>query len=401
MTTDLHERWDAVVVGSGPAGSTTAGKIAAQGFHTLLLEEHKQVGTPLHCSGLVSPRTLDAGQIDRGLIVNEIKAAIVYTASGKSLVLGGDKTRAYVLDRVALDRELTTRAVSTGASLSLDSRLIDIQRDKDDIRLMCRNHLGEMRTVTTNLVIGADGSRSTVAKWMGVPAADSVACVSATLRLDRHPPDMVQVFVGSELAPGWFGWTIPMCDNVVRVGIGTQSGTIKPRHALDNLMAAFPSLFSGAEVISYTGGFIPAYENIKPYCSGAMLVGDAAHQVKPFSGGGIYLSIIAAGLAAKTAVSSLKNRSFSEETLSAYHKDCEEEFGQVLKQGEEIKKVYLSLNQHKLDQLVDILNLPILRSVISRHGDIDMPFQMFSSLLKAAPVFRWILSISSKQLSNA
>lgn len=401
MTNDLHENWDAVVVGAGPAGSTTAGKIASHGFRTLLLEEHLQVGTPLHCSGLVSPRTIDAGQIDRSLIVNEVKGAIVHTSSGKSLVLGGDKTRAYALDRIALDRQLTARAVSSGAELNLDSRLIEIQRDNNSIRLLCRNHLGEMRTITTNLVIGADGCRSAVASWIGVPPAESVACVSATVRLDSHPTDMVQVFVGSDLAPGWFGWTIPTGGNMVRVGIGTQSGSIKPRHALDNLMAAFPKIFSGAEIQSYNGGFIPAYADIKPFSDNALLVGDAARQVKPFSGGGIYLAMVAAGLAAETAVNSLKTQSFSEEALSQYGRDCEKQFGHVLKQGEEIKKVYLSLSQRNLDQLLDILKLPVLRSVISRHGDIDMPFTMFSSLLKAAPVFRWALSLSSKIPSTA
>ena len=212
---------------------------------------------------------------------------------------------------------------------------------------------------------------------------------------------MVQVFVGPELAPGWFGWTIPIGNNIVRVGIGTQLGTVKPRHALENLMAAFAKVFSGSEVQSYTGGFIPAYSDIKPYCDGAMLFGDAARQVKPFSGGGIYLSMVAATLAATTTINALNTRSFSEETLSLYQRDCENEFGHVLRQGEEIKKTYLALDQRKLDQVLDILDLPILRGLIARHGDIDMPFQMFSSLLKAAPVFRWILSISSRQTSTA
>ncbi len=401
MTTDSRETWDAVVVGAGPAGSTTAGKIAEHGFRTILLEEHKQVGTPLHCSGLVSPRTLDAGNIDRSLIVNEIKGAIVHTSSGKSLVLGGDKTRAYVLDRIALDRTLTTRAVSHGAELSLDSRLVDIRRDGDRLHLTTRNHLGEMRTITTSLVIGADGCRSVVANWIGIPTAKSVACIGATLRLENHPSDMVQVFVGADLAPGWFGWTIPMSGNTVRVGVGTQSDTVKPRHALDNLMESFPEIFSGAEIQSFNGGFIPGYADIKPYSNNVLLVGDAARQVKPFSGGGIYLAMVAAGFASDTAVTALNQKAFSEETLSQYAKDCEKEFGHVLKQGEEIKKTYLSLTQRNLDQLLEVLRLPMLRSVIAKHGDIDMPFTMFSSLLKAAPVFRWALSISAKLPSSA
>ncbi len=169
MTTDLHERWDAVVVGAGPAGSTTAGQIARRGFRPLILEEHNQVGTPLHCSGLVSSRTIDVGQIDRSIIVNEIKGAIVHTASGKSLVLGGDKTRAYVLDRIALDRHLTMRAVSSGAKLTMDTRLIDIQRDGNCLHLLCRNHLGDVREITTNLIIGADSCRSAVTRWIGLP----------------------------------------------------------------------------------------------------------------------------------------------------------------------------------------------------------------------------------------
>ena len=127
--------YDVVVVGAGPAGSSTARNLAAAGLKVLILEEHAQVGKPLHCSGFVTPRTLKIANLGKDVLLSEIKGAQVYGPEGSNLQLGGDKTRALVLDRVLFDNKLAESAQEAGADLALANRLISIKRVNGHVSL--------------------------------------------------------------------------------------------------------------------------------------------------------------------------------------------------------------------------------------------------------------------------
>src|SRR3972149_11150155 len=91
---------DVAVVGAGPAGSRTARDIARQGFKVLLLEEHRRVGVPCHCSGLISPRTLALGEMGEGVVINRLQGAYIHTAGGQEVALGAEDVRAVAIDRI-------------------------------------------------------------------------------------------------------------------------------------------------------------------------------------------------------------------------------------------------------------------------------------------------------------
>src|SRR5579862_5755788 len=111
--------FDVVVSGAGPAGSKTAVELARLGARVLLLEEHAQVGTPNHCSGLVTPRTLTEAGIGPWVVQNRISGAVVYSTGGSRVRLGGGKIRALTINREALDVWLAQEAASAGAELAL------------------------------------------------------------------------------------------------------------------------------------------------------------------------------------------------------------------------------------------------------------------------------------------
>src|SRR6266487_5970826 len=103
---------DVAVVGAGPAGSRTARNLARAGLRVRLLEEHRRVGVPSHCSGLISPRTLREAEISEDAIIHSITGALVHTARGREVALGGDKTRAVAIDRVRRSEEHTSELQS-------------------------------------------------------------------------------------------------------------------------------------------------------------------------------------------------------------------------------------------------------------------------------------------------
>ena len=256
-------KYDVVIIGAGPAGTATARVIAQAGFKVLIVEEHPEVGHPVHCSGLVSLRTLDVAKVDKDLIINRLKGTLIRTASGAKLRLGGDRVRAVVVDRAGLDQALADAAQEAGAELSLSSRVQGIERSNHHV-VMSISRGGQLpqARVHTQLLVGADGWKSLVARWMGHSGDATIATISLDGVVRHHAEDIAQVFVGRDIAPGWFGWSIPLGDNRVRVGVGcdlTMTAS-KPRHLLQRLLDTYPETFEGLRPLSYSGGFIPLYK---------------------------------------------------------------------------------------------------------------------------------------------
>ncbi|MDP7619120.1 MAG: NAD(P)/FAD-dependent oxidoreductase [Dehalococcoidia bacterium] len=386
--------YDVAVVGAGPGGSQTARLLADQGHRVLVLEEHKSVGLPVHCSGFVTPRTLSEAGVSAGLVLNEVKGAVVHSPGGKSLELGGDKVRALVLDREAVDVTIADRAASAGAEYQLRTKVEDISFGPSGALLRAKE-AGQWKDYKARLVVGADGVRSRVAAQIDRPEAQFIWCAGAELRLPDHPTDMVRIYVGNELAPGWFAWTIPMGGGSVRMGIGSVMGNTgeKPRKLLDHLVQSHPGHFRGMEITSFGGGFIPLYAPSRTYADRVLLVGDAALQTKPTTGGGIYTSLVAARHAAETADAALVADELGPWSLSEYERAWREEIGGELDRGTDVRETFLRMRDHQLDRVVDLLGQPILRPIINRYGDIDFPSRLFGRLLSLVPVLRILLGL--------
>lgn len=102
------EEWESkgpVIVGAGTIGAYFANKISE--LNPLLLEEHRRIGRPVHCTGLISKRILDLTDIPKETILNSIKGARIYSPSGNFCEIGNDETRAFVFDRQKLDEHLS------------------------------------------------------------------------------------------------------------------------------------------------------------------------------------------------------------------------------------------------------------------------------------------------------
>ena len=386
---------DVIVVGAGPAGSRTAGLLSENGHSVILLEEHSEVGLPVHCSGFITPRTLDIAGIKSDIVLNSVKGALVYTNnSQKPLILGGDVDRAFVVDRELLDKSIAGASRDSGTFLKLGTKVVAIERNESGVEVLAIHDKSPVK-YTSRCLVGADGVRSIVAQHMKRDSGEMIWCIGAEAKLVGHPNDMVRIYVNESLAPGWFGWSIPTGKHSVRLGIGTtmNASGLKPRTLLNDLFSKFPEHFKGIEVNSFGGGFIPLYSASTTYANRSLLVGDAALQVKPTSGGGIYTSLKAASHAARTLSENLFQDSLDKDSLSIYQKNWIEDIGIEMERGLDIRETYLSLEDAKLNRLIDILRLPLFRSKINSYGDIDYPSKMFGILLGLAPILKGVLGL--------
>jgi digeranylgeranylglycerophospholipid reductase len=144
---------DVAVVGAGPAGSRTARNLARAGLRVRLLEEHRRVGVPSHCSGLISPRTLKEAEIGEDAIIHRITGAFVHTSNGGEVALGGGQTRAVAIDRVRWDETLAQQAQNSGAEF-VRARLTNASRENSHVRLHTQTD-GRDSSFTARVVVGA------------------------------------------------------------------------------------------------------------------------------------------------------------------------------------------------------------------------------------------------------
>jgi digeranylgeranylglycerophospholipid reductase len=357
------------------------------------VEEHEEIGHPLHCAGLVTPRTLKVADLHRdSLVQNELTGAVIRSLSGEELSIGGDRMHALAIDRPLLDARLAEEAQEAGVELLLGTAAYHFERRGKSVRVHLDGSQND-RVVKTRLLIGADGAGSRVARWARLLGPrEVIKAANALVRLTNAKPDFVEVFVGQSLAPGWFGWVIPLGDDEARVGIGSTDGS--PQKRLQRLMEAFPERFRGAEILHVSGGIIPLGLPDQIHADNVMLVGDAACQVKPTSGGGVYTGLLGARECARVAVRALGEDDLSSASLSHYRSSWLRQMGQEVRLGMLFRHIFTRLADDDFDRLLRLSSDSAIQRSITRHGDIDYPSRLLDHVVSLIPGLKFFSSLA-------
>ncbi len=380
-------RFDVAVVGGGPVGGYVAEKIASRGHKTAIFEEHKKIGEPLRCAGLVSPRIFDMIDIEKSNIVqNKIYGANIHCPSGDILPIGGDRVHALVVNRATLDASIVNNAKEKGVEVFLGNKITSGEKKEDFIQLDVMKNKKTNQTQCM-LLIGADGSRSPVRDLFGFPRPNellqSIGAEVANTELD---PRFVEIFLGRKIAPGFFAWIIPLNNNgsEARIGLCVENNS---KHLLKQCFSKLlkTKQLQNAGILRYIGGTIPLGPLKKTTTSNVMLVGDAAAQVKPTSGGGVYPGLVCAHCCASIAVEALETENLGGRFLSRYHRMWSKEIGKELSFGMRFRNFFRSLNDEQIDKILNTLSNEKSIEVIGEHGDIDYPSKLVFPLLKATP----------------
>jgi digeranylgeranylglycerophospholipid reductase len=378
----MKSSYDVVIVGGGPIGGHVASLIAREGYSTLILEEHRHIGEPMQCAGIFSPKVMDIVDC-RNSILNRIKGADIYSPSGKRISITAKKDKAVVVDRILFDKTIVEDATAKGAELALGSRVIKVRTKSEHVEVGFI-HETKNAQVQTELLIGADGAGSIIAKRFGLPrAAVMLPGVQEDLVGAKCEKTRVKIFVGRDVAPGFFGWIIPAGD-LTRIGLCTSLNA--PLY-LRKLKTESPAakLVKGAERVSALGGGIPIGIVEKTYAERVMIVGDAAAQVKATSGGGIYPGLVCAGHCAKTAVEALEKEDFSEKFLAKYQKQWMNDIGRELKKDWMLYKIFQKLSDERIEEAFELLDNPKILRLIESKGDIDYPSKLALPLVRKEP----------------
>jgi digeranylgeranylglycerophospholipid reductase len=370
-------------VGAGPAGGYTAGRIAKAGYEVALLEEHREIGEPIQCGGLVTPRVFDIVSC-KETIIGRVHGAEIFSPSGRRIVIDGGETEAVVVDRAMFDRAVVTQALRDGVHSFLGAQAAAAQREDGRVEVLVDVD-GESRRLGCKILIGADGVRSSVAKWFNILRPKKILPGFEVEMVGvESDAGLVQLFVGHEYAPGFFGWIIPSGDTA-RVGLCMGAGNT---YAQLERMLAHPTVrpfLKRAQPILYIAGGIPLGFPRRSHADHVMIVGDAACQAKATSGGGIFTSLLCSTFCARTAIEALEQSNFSARFLRRYHRAWTGSIGKELRKDLAIHESFARLKDAQIEEIFDILDNPNILRLIQELGDIDFPSKVGWALLRQEP----------------
>lgn len=305
MTTEQDSgipRYDAVVIGGGPAGATAAHAFARASRSVLLIDRPGRIKP---CGGAIPPRLIRDFDIPDEQIVARANCARIVSPSSREIDMPIEGGYVGMVDREHFDEWLRERAQLAGADRASGrfDHLKYLNGDRGACVYYTDADTGETQTVHARVVVGADGANSKVAKQC-VPRSDEGVFVAAYHEIVQTPDDpdfdgaRCDIHYRGDLSPDFYSWVFPHGD-VISVGTGTAQKGYPIRRTVERLREEL-GLSEGT--IRREGAPIP----LKPLprwedgrC--VVLAGDAAGVVAPASGEGIYYAMVGGETAAEAA----------------------------------------------------------------------------------------------------
>ena len=348
-------KYDAIIVGGGPAGLVAARDIASKGFKVAILEKERHLGVK-PCGEAVSKETLeDASVTPKGdFIAQEINGALVYAPNGKSVSIKREPRAGCILNKALFLQHLVSKAVEAGADILMNQAVADVER-KDGL-MKIKTQEGELET---SLVLGADGFASTVSRKFGFERPgdrELIPCIQYLMvNCNLNDQQITEFYLGREVAPLGYAWIFPKGGGKANVGTGVRGSPAKPY--LDRFIKGHPEVFAKARTIGIEGAPVTIgglLDNIVD--DNVMLVGEAAGQVVPFTGAGIHSGIAGGLMAAQTAVEALEEGNLSRDRLMSYPRAYDERWGKRIRNSLRALRVIERLSDGDLNQLADLLD---------------------------------------------
>jgi len=355
--------YDIVVVGSGPAGGMTALTAAKNGASVLILERDREVGIPVRCAEGISLRSLTKFfEPADSWISNYLKGTKLYAPNGEycsmdASALGGG----VILERKLFDPYICKQAAKYGAEILTKADVYDLIKENGRIRGVKFKYFGEERQVQTNIIVGADGPESRIGRLAGLKTllqiSDVHSCAQYLMTDIEIEYKYAHFLFKNNTAPGGYAWAFPKGKNTANIGIGVRPDKCNGKSAKELLDKFVEEKFSNGKIISFIAGVVPTSATIEKITSdNLMLVGDAAHQVNPVTGGGLSNVLLAGKIAGEVAAEAVQKNNFSNKFLKKYHKIWMKEKGNQQKLFYKLKEVFFDFPDEKLNEICDLLN---------------------------------------------
>jgi len=335
----------------------------------LLLEKRQEIGSPVRCAEGVRRDLLQPFiEPDPRWIAAEVnRAEITAIVDGATRTLRASGGHGYILERRVFDRVLAERAAQAGAEVRVKTAVTGLLMEAGRVRGVRIRHgdffagSGEVE-VKAQVVFAADGVEAQVGRWAGLdlqlPLKDTMVCVQYLLAGIEIDPTCTCYTIDHELAPGGYAWIFPKGERKANVGLGVQAdlwqaaaprlpsdgpGAVGGGTVLGHLtrfIEARPFLAQGSPVTLVAGNVPVALPPAHLVTGGLILVGDAARQVDPLTGGGIINAMTAGQLAAQVAVEAIAAGDTSASFLSRYEEAWHRSVGRKMQRNYRLREKF-------------------------------------------------------------
>lgn len=339
---------DVIVVGAGPAGSSTARAIRKNSDKDVTILEKRLVPEASCAGGLGVHMKNKAGLDDIPDDVLECEIHEVEMCTDKHSLsystddLGIDEPMGITVDREMFDLWLLDLAIKEGTEAIYREQVQDIEK-KDDRYVLKTSY---NRKYESEYVVLADGARSNLAPKIGIDTdvgEDMHIGYQETITDVDYKPDKMKLFFSNEYAPGGYMWFFPEQEGL-RVGCGVPRTEGSPKYYLKKYFKDNPEFDSnGTKTINRLGGLIPTTKPIKSYKDKVALVGDSARHTSALHGGGIAHAIKGGKILGETIAEDLP--------LKMYQKQWKASYGKRLKREYKVKQLIFKKGETPLDRI--------------------------------------------------
>jgi len=334
------EAYDAIVVGGGPGGSTAANFLGMKGRRVLLLEKEK-FPRDKTCGDAISGKSVgilaELGLKDalEKAEHGEISGLTFSAPNGKTTKIpfrkqSGEIEKGYACRRLIYDNLLWNAAKNT--TTALDGALVTgiIRENGKPAGVKAALADGSEKEFRASLIIGADGASSLVAREIrGADIDPAHTCIAYRAYYSgvKGMDGSIEIHFVKAVMPGYF-WIFPVGGGLANVGLGMVMKDMKRLNVnLQKVMLEtigsnplFKERFAGAKQVAPIKAWSLPFgsKKRKVHADNALLVGDAAGLVDPFSGEGIGNAMLSGKLAAAVADEALSAGDTSEKFLAGY-----------------------------------------------------------------------------------
>jgi len=308
----MNNKYDVIVVGGGPAGSTFAYHAAMGGLTVLVLEKDRDIGMPVRCGEAVSDAGLRIFHEPQARWIRATIDRIKLVAPNNTEIEFDLQEKGYILDRRVFDYDLAHLAAEQGTEIVTKAYVNGLIIENDQVCGVTGQCLGESFKVRAHLIIGADGVESRVGRWAGIRTQLKLKDMESAIQKTIGGVDLnertFEFYLSRKWAPGGYIWVFPKGPHSANVGLGISGTYAREGKAAHRFLSEFlERRFPNCSVLTTVAGGVPVAKTLKQLTAdGLMLIGDAAHMVNPMTGGGIISGMRSGQVAAEVAVEVLK-----------------------------------------------------------------------------------------------
>lgn len=375
-------------MGAGPAGSYAAYELASLGHRVAVFEEKEAPGLNVCCTGIISTECFRSLDLSQDVVLAEISSAKFFSPSQRCLRLQVEDVQAYVVNRHLFDKAIASKAQSQGARYFFSSPVIDVRPGKDSVRAeaLCD---GVRETFGARAVVVASGFRRQLPRRLGLGKIGSFL-VGAQTEIEAEDVAEVEVYFSQKIAPAGFAWLVPISPHKAYAGLLAASrAKLHLQEFLDGLVSR--GRIAGGQV-RIAQKAVPLGTLPRSYGDRVLVIGDAAGQVKPTTGGGIYFGHLGARIAARVLDEALDNDNLTAAYLSRYEKEWKAKMGGELSRGHWARWAYARLSDRQIEGIFSALDSSDMVEAWRSSGcfSFDWHGRLLSAVLKRTSAYPWL-----------